>query len=147
MFHLQQSRYLRFSMVQQLLSYLPRIRSGWFLFIRSGKSSLPFNVFTIYPKKCNHKKNHTYFNLVYSICHRVDIYKLVKLLTSSFCYLLLFLVSNPPLTTTLRFPHSSSLNISLGNSIKFPVPSILIPSSSSSTVTTLFEGILQWKHE
>ena len=99
-------------------------------------------------KKCNHKKNHTYFNLVYSICHRVDIYKLVKLLTSSFCYLLLFLVSNPPLTTTLRFPHSSSLNISLGNSIKFPAPSILIPSSSSSTVTTLFEGIhLQWKHE
>ena len=41
-------------------------------------------------KKCNHKKNRDYLNLVYSICHRVDIYGLVKLLTFSFCYLLLF---------------------------------------------------------
>ena len=56
--------------------------------------------------------------------------------------MLLFLVSYPSLTTTLRFPHSSSMNISLGKSIKFPIPSISIPSSSSSTVTTLFEGFL-----
>ena len=32
------------------------------------------------------------------------------------------------------------MNISLGKSIKFPVLSISVPSSSSSTVTTLFEG-------
>ena len=37
-------------------------------------------------KKCNHKKNHTYLNLVYSIYQAVDIYKFVKLLTSSFCH-------------------------------------------------------------
>ena len=64
-------------------------------------------------KKCNHKKNHNYPNLVYNNCHRMDIYRLIKLLTSSFCYLLLFLVSYPPSITTLRFPHSSLMNISL----------------------------------
>ena len=119
MFHLQQSRYLRFSMVQQSLSRLQRIRSRWFLLF--SKEKVPFLLIYLLPthKKCNHKKNHNYLNLVYSICHRVDIYRLVKLLTFSFCYLLLFLVSYLPSTTTLRFPHSSSMNISLGKSIKF----------------------------
>ena len=118
-------------------------------------------------KKCNQKKNHTYLNLVYSICHRVDIYRLVKLLTFSFCYLLLFLVSHFLViiyiisvicyyfcyyyllsTITLRFPHSSSMNISLGKYVKFPIPSISIPSISSSTVTNLFEVfLLQWKRD
>ena len=113
-FHLQQSRYLRFSMVQQSLSRLQRIRSRWFLLF--NKEKVPFLLIYLLPthKKCNHKKNHNYLNLIYSICRRVDNYELVKLLTSSFCYLLLFLISYPPLTTTLRFPHSSSLNISLG---------------------------------
>ena len=87
-------------------------------------------------KKCDRKKNHAYLNLVYSICHRMDICKLVKLLNSC---LLLFLVSYPPLTTTLRFPHSSPMNISPGEPIKFLIPFIPIPSSSSSTVTSLFE--------
>ena len=68
---------------------------------------------------------------------RVDIYRLVKL---DFLVLLLFLVNYPPSMTTLRFPHSSSMNISLGKSIKFPIPSISIPSCSSSTALTLFEG-------
>ena len=68
---------------------------------------------------------------------RVDIYRLVKI---DLLVLLLFLVNYPPSTTTLRFPHSSSMNISLGKSIKFPIPSISIPSCSSSTVLTLFEG-------
>ena len=37
------------------------------------------------------------------------------------------------------------MNISLGKSIKFPIPSISVPSSSSSN---LFEGfIFQWKHD
>ena len=117
MFHLQQSRYLRFYTAQQ--------------------SSLPFNLFTIYPpthKKYNHKKNHTYVNLVYSICQRADIYSLVKLLFPS-----LFLVNSPPSTTTLRFSYSSLMNISPGKYNKFPISSIWIPSSSSSTVATLFD--------
>ena len=38
------------------------------------------------PFLCNCKKNHAYLNLVYNICHKVDIYRLVQLLTSSFCY-------------------------------------------------------------
>ena len=49
---LPQSRYLRSvlrsKMVQQFLSGIPRIKSRWFLFIRSRKSSLPFNLCTTY---------------------------------------------------------------------------------------------------
>ena len=55
-------------------------------------------------KKCYHKKNHAYLNIVYSICHRVNIYR-------------------------------------LGKSTKFPTLSISIPSSSSSTITTLSERL------
>ena len=62
---------------------------------------------------------------------RVDIYRLVKL---DFLVLLLFLVKYPSSMTTLRFPYSSSVNISLGKTINFPIPVILIPSCSSSTV-------------
>ena len=113
-------------------------------FYSSNQEKVPILLIYLLPthKKYNHKKNHTYLNLDYSLCHKVDIYRLLKLLTSSFCYLLLFLVSYPPSTTTLKFPHSSSINIRLSKSIKFPIPSISIPSSSSSTVTTLFEGFL-----
>ena len=52
------------------------------------RSNLPFLLIylVLIHKKCNHKKNHTYHNLVYSICQRVDIYRLVKLLNSSFRY-------------------------------------------------------------
>ena len=59
---------------------------------------------------------------------------------SGFLFLLLFLINYPPSKTTLRFPHSSPMNISLGKSVKFPIPSISIPSCCSSTVLTLFEG-------
>ena len=92
----------------------------WLLLIRSGKSFHPLQFIYSLPQK-----NHAYLNLVYSICHRVNIYRLVKLL-----------VSSPPSTTTLRFIDSSSMDISLGKSTKFP-----IPSSSSSTVKTLSEGL------
>ena len=130
MFCLQQSRYLRLSMVQQSLSCLPRIRSRWFLFIRSEIYLLPTY------KKCDCKKNHAHFNLHFQFFIG-DIYRLVKL---DFLVLLLFLVNYPPSMTTLRFQHSSSMNISLGKSMKFPVPVILILSCSSSNVLTLFEG-------
>ena len=68
--------------------------------------------------------------------------------TSDFPFLLLFLVNYPTSTTTLRFPYSSSINISLGKSIKFPIPPMSIPSCSSWTALTFFEGfLLQWKHD
>ena len=35
-----------------------------------------------------HKENHGYLILIYNICHGEDIYGLVKLQTSSFCYYL-----------------------------------------------------------
>ena len=57
--------------------------------------------------------------------------------TSDVLFLSLFLANYPPSSTTLRFPHSSSMNISLGKSIKFPIPSVSSPSCSSSTALTL----------
>ena len=48
--------------------------------IRLGKSSPLLSIYLQpYLKKCYHKKNYAYFNLVYSICHRVNIYMLVVL--------------------------------------------------------------------
>ena len=52
---------------------------------------------------------------------------------------LIFLVSSPSSLTTMRFPHSSSINTSLVQSSKFPMSSILIQSSSSSTMTFFSE--------
>ena len=90
-FHLQQSRNLRFSMVQQFLSCLQRIISKWFS-VHLIRKKFPFNLLTTYPqKKCHHKKNHAYLNLVCSIYHSVDIYRLEK---PDFFFLLLFLVSS-----------------------------------------------------
>ena len=66
----------------------------YFIYSRVGilgstwRSNLPFLLIylVLILKECNHKKNHTYHNLVYSICQRVDIYRLVIILTSSFHY-------------------------------------------------------------
>ena len=121
-------------------------------FYSFDQEKVPFLLIYLLPthKKCNNKKNHTYPNLIYSMCYRVYIYRLVKLLTSSFYYLLLFLVTYPPSATTLRFPHSSSTNISLGKSIKFPIPSISIPSSSSPTWKNFVWGVfylLKWRRD
>ena len=88
--------HLSFSMVQQFLSYLVRIRSRRILFPWLEKVFLPFKLFTTSPyEKPNHKKDQTYLvdsliphaywrnTLAYNICHRVDIYRF-KNLTSSF---------------------------------------------------------------
>ena len=42
------------------------------------QEKVPFLLIYLLPthKNCNHKKNHIYLNLIYSICHRVDIYRL-----------------------------------------------------------------------
>ena len=50
--------------------------------------------------------------------------------------------------TTTRVSHSSSMNTSLGESSKFPMLSISIPSNPSSIITFFSEGLsclLQWK--
>ena len=127
MFHLQSS-YLRFSMVQQFLPWLPRIRSRWFLIIRSGKSSLPFNDQPT--KVCNHKKNRAYPNLVNSICHRVDLYRLVKLLTST--------ISDYFKISTFLIDEHEPRYIYF---TKFPIRYTLTVSSSFSIVTALLEGL------
>ena len=50
---------------------------------------------------------------------------------------LIFLVSSPPSFATMRFPHSSPMNTSQGESSKFLMLSMSIQSSSSSTVKGL----------
>ena len=117
MFHLQQSRYLKFYMVQQ--------------------SSLAKNLFTTYPQKML-PQGKSYLPQS-CLQHLSKSGHIQPFKTSDFLFLSLFLVSSPPLTTTLKFPHSSLMNISPGKSNNFSIPSISIPSSSSSTVTTLFD--------
>ena len=52
---------LTFSLVQQLVSSLPRIRSRQYWFISSGKSVLPIKLSTAYPQeKSSQKKNYAY---------------------------------------------------------------------------------------
>ena len=58
-----------------------------------------------------------------------------------FFFWLIVLLSSPPSLTSMRFSHSSSMNTSPGESSKFPMPSISIPSSPSSTITTFSEGL------
>ena len=85
-------------MVRQFLPRLTRIRSRRYLFISLRKSHLPLKLFTVCPQeKSSHKKKHAYLTdseyctcllkmlLPVGICHRVDIYRLVKRLASSFC--------------------------------------------------------------
>ena len=55
---------------------------------------------------------------------------------------LIFSVSSPPSLTTIRFPHSSLMNTSLGESSKFPMSSISMQSSSSPTITFFSEELL-----
>ena len=54
--------------------------------------------------------------------------------TSAFFWLI-FSVSSPPSLTTMRFPHSSSMNTRLGESFKIPMSFISMRSSSSPTIT------------
>ena len=139
-------RHLRFSMVEQFQSRLARIKSERFLFTWPG-CFFSFKLFTT----DSQEKYHTYltdsqystfvlnkYSLSCSICHRVDNYELVKRL-GFFC-LLIFPVSSPPSTNTLRFPHSSWMNSILSKSSKFPVSSTSIPSSSSLTITFFLKG-------
>ena len=60
---------------------------------------------------------------------------------SDFFFRLIFLVISSPSLTIMSFPHSSSMNTSLGAFSKFPMTSISIPSSSSSAITASSEGL------
>ena len=72
---------------------LPRIMSRQYLFISSRKRYLSLKLSTVCPQeKSSHKKNHADSEystcllknvLTCSICHRVDIYRIVKRLASS----------------------------------------------------------------
>ena len=77
--------------------------------------------------------------LTYNICHRLDIYRLLLNARP----LLLVNISSKFFTIIdyLRFPHSSSMNVSLGESSKFPTSSTSISSRFSSAITTFFEGL------
>ena len=61
------------------------LNSPWWNSYSFDQEKVPFLLIYLLPTKYN-KKNHTYLNLVYSICHRVELYRLVKLLISTFCY-------------------------------------------------------------
>ena len=61
--------------------------------------------------------------------------------TSDFFWLI-FQVRSPPSLTTMRFPHSSSMNKSLGESSKFPMSSLSMQSSSYPTITFFSEELL-----
>ena len=64
--------------------------------------------------------------------------------TSDFFWLIFPIRSSPSLAT-MRFPHSSSINKSLGESSKFPVSSLSMKSSSFSNITFFLKsGFFNW---
>ena len=64
--------------------------------------------------------------------------------TSDFFWLI-FPVRSSPSLTTMRFPHSSSMNKSLGESSKFPMSSLLMQSSSFSNITFFWRVVFLTK--
>ena len=106
--------HLKFSVVQQFLSCLPRIRSRQYLFVSSTKSYLPLQLSTACPQeKSSHKKNHAdseYFTCLLKKCsyqqHMSQSGHLEACKTSGFFFMVILLVSSPTSTTTFRFQHS-----------------------------------------
>ena len=109
----------------QFLSRLPRLRSRWFLFIRTEKIYLLFNLFT----NCSQKRWTTR--------------KIMLTLISTVAFLIENISSK--VSTSNNFKNSS-MNISQKKSTNFPKTSISIPSISPSTIATLSGGLhlLQW---
>ena len=116
---------------REVISDSPWCNNSYCVYQKLGQNDLDLfdqenvSFFSIYSlpihKKCSHKKNHAYLNLVQSICHRMDLCRLLK---PDVFFLLLFLISSPPSNAALRFTHSSSIKISLGKSTRFSIPSI-----------------------
>ena len=109
----------------QFLSRLPRLRSRWFLFIRTEKIYLLFNLFT----NCSQKRWTTR--------------KIMLTLISTVAFSIENISSK--VSTNNHFKNSS-VNISQKKSTNFPKTSISIPSISPSTIATLSGGLrlLQW---
>ena len=57
---------------------------------------------------------------------------------TSVFFWLIFSVSSPPSLITMRFPHSSLINTSLGESSKFTMSSISMQSGSFTTIRVVF---------
>ena len=109
----------------QFLSRLPRLRSRWFLFIRTEKIYLLFNLFT----NCSQKRWTTS--------------KIMLTLISTVAFSIENISSK--VSTNNHFKNSS-VNISQKKSTNFPKTPISIPSISPSTIATLSGGLhlLQW---
>ena len=100
----------KFSQVQQFLPHLPRIRSRQYILISSGKSFLPLKLPTAcLQEKFRQKNNLAYLtDLEYFTCLLKKRSRLYQILQSghlwackpSGFFLLLFVVSSPPSTTT-----------------------------------------------
>ena len=109
----------------QFLSRLPRLRSRWFLFIRTEKIYLLFNLFT----NCSQKRWTTS--------------KIMLTLISTVAFSIENISSK--VSTNNHFKNSSII-ISQKKSTNFPKTSVSIPSISPSTIATLSGGLhlLQW---
>ena len=150
-----QQRHFIFSMVEQLQSRLARIGSKWFLFIWSEKHFLSF-IFIPQWKKSQEKPclpnwfiinipEEIFLNITEEILSPTTFvieWTFIGYCKTSDIFWLIFSVSSPPSLTTMRFPHSSLMNTSLGESSKFPMSSISMQSSSSSTITFFSEELL-----
>ena len=66
---------------------------------------------------------------------------------SDFFFWLIFLVNSLSSLTTLRFPHSSSMNTNQDKSSRFQMSSISVSFSSSSAIKVFLKGCLQWNHD
>ena len=133
MFHLQQSGNLRFPMVQNSCRVYQELEQADFdQLIRKKFHSIKF-IYYLSAKKVTARNI-----LLVSISSIAFVTNLTSagFKRSDFYFLLLFLVSSQPSTTSWRSPHSSPMSIRLGNFTKFP-----IPSCSSSTLISLSVGL------
>ena len=145
-------------MVEQFQPRLLNIGSKRFLFIWLEKSFLSFKLFLLGSKKNSREKSCLPSWFTINILHGYPTESILlpaKFLTewtfleycktSNFFFWLIFLASSPPSLTAVRFPHSSSINTSLGGSSKSPMSSLSIQSSSSWTIRIFSEGLLFWE--
>ena len=117
-------RHVRFYTVEQFHSRLVRIGSKWLLFVWSEKSFLSFKLFTTDPqeKPCLP----VWFTILQMIIE--EIFKPTTFVwewksaayckMSDFFFWVIFLGSSSSSLTPMRSPNSSSMNTSLGESLK-----------------------------
>ena len=134
-------------MVGQFQSWLVKIGSKRFLLIWLEKHFLSFKLLTTDTQGKSCLPN--WFTIFHMVIEEMQSpAEFVRQRTSidyckmfDFFFWLVFLLSSPPSLTSMRFSHSSSMNKSLCESSKFPMSSISIPSSPSSTITIFSDGL------